>query len=99
MVRHDVDQTVKPEAGHLGQDPSLARYALVQHDIKGRDPVGCDDQQMLVGFVNITDFSAAGLRESLDTRCQDNGFAHDAVFSLPDKYNTIKTDTVVILAD
>jgi hypothetical protein len=59
LIGDDVRQFVHPELGDLVKDDAFTRDRCGHDDIKRGDPVGGDDQHMLViDIIDITDFSA-----------------------------------------
>src|SRR5689334_20957259 len=56
---HDVFQFLKPESRYLIQNLSLVRNQGGQNIIKGGNPVGGDDQQVIAQIINIPHFSPA----------------------------------------
>ena len=59
VVGNDVLQEVEPEQGELGQHSTLLRNAGGQHIIECGDPIGRDEQQMIVvDPVNVANFPA-----------------------------------------
>ena len=57
VVRQDVLRVVEPELGHLGQDRAFFGDLIFQNDVKCRDAVRCDEDQVLADIVNLTDFA------------------------------------------
>src|SRR6478735_876778 len=73
MVRHQVADSLEPEAGELRQDLALVGDARPEHVIERRDPIGGDDQERgLSGwesdFVDVADLAAAIERQSFKGR-------------------------------
>ena len=59
MVGDDVLQEVEPEQRKLRQHSSLLRDAGGEHVIERRDPVSCDEEQVIVvDAVNVANFPA-----------------------------------------
>ncbi len=59
MIGNDVLQEVEPEQRELRQHASLLRDAGGQHVIERRDPIGRDEQQVIViDLVNVANFPA-----------------------------------------
>ena len=48
MVRDDVAGAVEPEIRHIGQHPALVGNRRRQHHIEGRQPIGGDDQDLVI---------------------------------------------------
>jgi hypothetical protein len=58
MIGHDVSGAFEPEVGQPGQHLAFARNRVGQDNVKGREPVAGDNQQMpFVYRVNIAYFA------------------------------------------
>ena len=69
VMRRDVLEHLEPERADLRQDASLVRNAVGHHHVVGADAVGCDDEQVLGQFVDVSHL-AGSTRVVLDRRCQ-----------------------------
>ncbi len=59
MVGDDVGEVVEPEQRELGEDASLVGDAGGQNVVEGRNPVGGDEEQLLVADgVDVADLAA-----------------------------------------
>jgi hypothetical protein len=64
VISRDVFEEIKPEHGKSGEHRALAWHWLLHHHVKGRDPVGGDDQQFVFNCINVPDLSPS---EKFDT--------------------------------
>ena len=57
VIRDHIFGIVKPETGHLGQNPALVGYLVLQNYVKCRDTIGGIHDQRIADVVNLAYFS------------------------------------------
>jgi hypothetical protein len=57
VIGTDERRIFEPEAGKLGQNPALVRNQRRQNEVEGRNPVGGDDQELVVEFIDVADLA------------------------------------------
>jgi hypothetical protein len=66
MISDQIRGALEPEVGQLGQHGPLARDRVRQHHVEGRQPVGGNDEHVIVvDGIDIADLAAVDELEAL----------------------------------
>jgi hypothetical protein len=80
VVGDEVGGLREPPVAHLGEDGALARDAVGQDDVEGREPVRGDEQEGVAEIEDLADFSRgdAGEGQTVDG---DDGLSRQGSFN------------------
>jgi hypothetical protein len=95
MIRADIGREIKPELGELGENLSLIGNQRGEDEIKGRNPVGGDEKQLVAEIVNIPDLPPLEKRIFGDLNIGD-GYIHSSlrIKKTPSKSNRSELDVL-----
>src|SRR6187200_221639 len=58
-MRHEIAHAFEPERRQLRQDPALVGNPRSEHVVKRRNPVRCDEQQVVTDAIDVANLAAA----------------------------------------